>query len=464
MFKIPRRIDDLLPADTVQRMLDAIHSGDIATSVREVMGKVGVKDLRPIEKMQAAWQQTRSWLDSISGDTVRDSVQSTINATGQLFGPGFCNVPLASVVGYGYAKSAMAFQSGDQVLSRAQLIGRKCLGCSHVVWLTGASAAIRLLAQSLEIEEVLIARTDLIRIDNFGDIGQLLAFSGIPVTEVGASNGNTIEDWKRSLTSSRQLVLHVSPNGLEQEEAAKQRSRASHLAREIGATTVELLIDGVASSALAEQFRFPLIKEHLQDPAAIAIVPLNFLLGGPAGVFVAGNNPALEQIQQNAGSIGVATMGPTLVASTTALQLSSLGDELEAAATADLCINPDNLRDRAKRLSIQLDGVNAVSSATVVARSVELGPSPWHRYRHDSWAVQLLPKHSVSELTQLLAKGKLGPPIFAASSDQHVLLDLRFVPPSLDHELVNAIVAPTEERKESSAETSPAAPSSHNNS
>ena len=82
MFKIPRRIDDLLPADTVQRMLDAIHSGDIATSVREVMGKVGVKDLRPIEKMQAAWQQTRSWLDSISGDTVRDSVQSTINATG----------------------------------------------------------------------------------------------------------------------------------------------------------------------------------------------------------------------------------------------------------------------------------------------------------------------------------------------------------------------------------------------
>lgn len=455
MFKIPKRIDDLLPASAMEKVLDALHQPEIASTVRDALSKVGVKDLNPIDKMQSAWQQTRTWIDSLTGDgSNRTGHQpTTLNATGQLFARGVTGIPMASVVAFGYANSAMAFQSEGYASDRALAAGRNCIGCKEVAWICNAFSAIRLLADAAEVTELLIARTDLLRFEQFGDIQQILELTGLKILEIGASNAAAADDWTHAVQGSHQIVVTVSPNSLSQSQASQQRKDAIAAAHSSGAMVLELLIDGVANKQLAELFGYPLVKDQLESGADVVVLPTDFLLAGPSGVVVAGDSNSIEKARSKAKLAGLATTGPNLTASTTALQLESLGDEMQSSAASLLLTAPENLENRAKRLAIQLDGVRDIQHAEAIQREVPIAESPWDNYKITNWAIKLQPTISPEDLLNILSCGTRSKPILACEDGDAVILDLRFIPPNSDHELVEALIEADSDSKSESLES-----------
>jgi hypothetical protein len=109
-----------------------------------------------------------------------------------------------------------------------------------------------------------------------------------------------------------------------------------------------------------------------------------------------------------------------------------------------LSVSLANLKNRAKRLSLQLVDTEFISGVEIVERTNPLGASPWNRYRLPSAAVMAAVKIETATLLNKLRSGELGSSILCASQDGRVLIDLRFVPPRDDQEIVRALTRHSE--------------------
>ncbi|QDV24889.1 hypothetical protein [Aureliella helgolandensis] len=442
MIKIPRRLDDILPAAAMERVLDVLQQPELTASVRETLSKMGVKELNPIEKMQDAWRQTRVWLESMTGiQGSRRAATAVLNATGQLFHPQLAGSSMASAVAYGYANAALSFQFLEELQMRAQQVGRTTLGCAHTAWVSDVGNALRLVAKQFGATSLVVARSDLLRIAVLGDVSSLLELANLPITEIGATNQTTVDDWQQTLVQPSQLVVLVSPNSLPPSEAAAQRTAAIEAAQASGAQVLEILLDGVVSPAVAETLHCPLASQRLASGVDGIILPLNFLLGGPRGVLVAGEDARLGKLQRLADMGGVALSGPGLAAAVITLQFEQQGNESEAGVASALQLNPENLKDRASRLVIQLNDYGPIAMAEAVERRIPIGPAPWNRYELSNWAVKLTPRSTVASITDPLRQHREGRAILADYDATHAYFDLRFIMPSADHELVEAVSA-----------------------
>jgi seryl-tRNA(Sec) selenium transferase len=446
MVKIPRRLDELLPAMAMERLLDVLQQPDLSNKVREAMNKVGLRDATPLDKVKVAWQQARSWLDSLteSHSELTDGAR-VLNATGQLLHPRFAAVPSTPSVAYGYAKSAANYQLKDAIHFKVertveQIFGQSS-GSSRVILLSSIAETLRLLGCSERSRDgIVISRADSVRIPGVGDVRAMLEHCVHPLLEIGAANGVSGHDWTQALTSANQLLVLSSPNNLLANESAYHRTAAVAAARSCGACVVELLADGVLNQTLSETFGFSHARQRLEQGAHLVVLPLNLLIGGPCGVLVAGEPDLVNWLQRKAESIGMTLASPACSAATIALQTNSLGDELELGLAAPLLVNQDNLKNRARRMAVQLSGLGEIAEASEVSHRTPLGPTPWNRYELTSWAVRLQPKNSI----ELLAKQfqadckKVGLCVETASEDDALLLNLRFIPPENDHDLVAA--------------------------
>jgi hypothetical protein len=202
-----------------------------------------------------------------------------------------------------------------------------------------------------------------------------------------------------------------------------------------------LLADGVFSRQLADDYGFPFVLQRLEQGLDGVIVPLSLMLGGLHGALLIGSAEAVGPVAATAELTGTRLCGASLTAGLLALQASGLDGELQQGASSYLLANVENLKDRARRIAIQLKGVGEIADAVEVERSEVLGPTPWNRYQLVNWAVRLQPKNSLEQLTQALADAndKSAVQILPAVSGEAMLLDLRFVSPENDHEIVAAL-------------------------
>ncbi len=454
MVKIPKRLEELLPAAAMEKVLDVLQQPGISGTVRDALNKVGLKDANPLGQVQDAWQQARSWLDALASQ-VGEAKQpaSVINATGQLFRPEFTGVPLASSVAYGYAKSAAAFQLHAAVEARANQVARGVLGGTHV-WLNAPLATLQLLqiqpatSARPRVSKIVVSRADLVRISGWGDVRSMLTAGGGQIVEVGAANGATSRDWSAAFEASTDVLLLVSPNNLDAAAAKVHRDAAIAAAKQAGATVVELLLDGVVNAALATDFGFPDAASRLAHGTDVVLLPANFLLSGPPGTLVVGQAKMVEALTEAADLHEARLQGAQLAACSLALQLASLCDEVEAGIQGQLMTNANNLKNRARRLAIQLGDTRLVSTAVEVERTCDLGPAPWDRYQLHNWAVRLTPRETEDGAAERLRRQLLGGErddgtgvaIAAAVEGDALLIDLRFVAPEDDHEIVLSLV------------------------
>lgn len=453
-MRIPRRLDEILPAAAMEKFLDVLQQPDISGKLREALHRVGLQENSPLDKVKTAWQQARSWLDTLAEDGANSgSGQVILNAGGQLLSQQLPEIPLSPAVAYGFAKAATHYQLAAAVDAKAQTAVEHLLGRHAAAWLSSTSDALRLLTSTDACHGgVVLSRVDAVRVAGLGDIHAMLSAGHARLREVGAANGVSAEDWQACLTEPGQVVVLSSPNNLTRDEAVAHREQAIATARAAGAKVIEILADGVLSPELCDQFGFPDVRHCLDQGADVVVWPLHLLAGGPSGALVVGDSQLVTTVQRRAEASGVCLGGARLVAATMALQLAPLSQDAATGTLAQLLANPENLKNRARRVAVQLVELGEIGHAAECEIESVLGPSPWNRYRLQSWGVRLAPKNSMPDLKRQLAQGetKIGRKLHVVYEENALVVNLRFIPPEQDHELVQ-VVAGGSEPGESSA-------------
>ena len=451
MVKIPNRLEDLFPAAAVEKVLDALQQPDLSHKVREALGKVGLREVNPLGQVQQAWQLARGWLESMATDADFLEQESVVlNATGQLIDEALGRVPFSPIVARSLANAAAKYQNRDAIAARVASTARNVFEHRAACWECSTQTALHSLIGS---RRVLVAKSDLVRIPGLGDVGAML--EGLRIDEVGAANRCAAEDWRAACNGGdpdADCLLLVSPNGLQPAQAAQDRQEAIESARRFEIPVFELLADGMFHAQLANDYGFPEVRRQFSDGVQAVVVPLHLLIGGPRGSLTLGSESQVGGMQRRADLSGNSLVGAELLAANMAVQINALGDDLESGPTAHLSASPDNLKDRAHRLAIQLHDNGIVKSARETARTAFLGPPPWDKYTLHNWGVaceldlepaeslrRLLAGRRVDESTEKTENQVEPTPIAAALSENQLFLDVRFIDPKDDHRIVMAL-------------------------
>jgi L-seryl-tRNA(Ser) seleniumtransferase len=445
MVKIPTKFEDLLPPAALGKILEVLNQPALSGAVRDALHRVGIKDASPVEQVQEAWQQARDWVGQLANRIVSPVLANPqlINATGELARAEWQGFPMAPSVAEAYGVQAVNFHSAARLEEAAQHATQKVLQADDALFTNSLATALQLLQSTFHV--CAISRADTVRIPGFGDVGALLnpGLTAIDqqMHEVGATNGAAEEDWSRAITSSDQAIVLVSPNSLSPSDSDQQRAAAIRVAKATGAAVIELLVDGVSAPNKAEApFQFPVAQERLHSGASLVVLPLDGFLGGPAGACIAGNGKLIKMLRHNVSAQGGLLRGAALASVTVAMERAAAsGTALDTSVLDLLNANVANLRDRAKRLALQIANSEHVVAAEVLERAVPLGPSPWNRYSGPSVAVALTPRKDTASLLAILLCGENGPSILTITHSDKVLVDLRFVLPRDDHQIVKAL-------------------------
>ena len=459
MVKIPSKFEDILPPAALGKILDVLSQPALSGAFREALSRVGIKDASPVEQVQEAWQQARDWVGNFASRMVNPvhANPNLINATGELARPEWQGFPMAPTVAEACSVQAVNFHHAARLEESAQHTATKVLHAEDALFTSSLAGAIQLIVGGYK--KCAISRADTVRIPGFGDIGGLLAIGGDRVHEVGATNGATAEDWSRAISAADQAIVLVSPNSLSDVEAAQQRDAAIQVAQATGAVVFEVLIDGVCmANDLTATLQFPVAQQRLESGATAIVLPLDGLLGGPAGACIVGKSKAIKSLRGAATSQGLSMRGAALAGANVALERASLAAPLDMGVVDLVRANHLNLKDRAKRLAVQLVDSEHVQAVEAIERTNPLGASPWNRYCVASVALQLTPRKDAAQLMQVLQSGEFGPSVLCVVVNGKVLVDLKFVLPRDDHQIVKALNA-MQTRSATDAASGAAAPS-----
>ncbi len=442
MVKFPTRLEEFLPPQAVSKVLDLLSQPQLTNAVRETLQKVGIRDANPVGQVQDAWRQARGWFESVI-DRVMEQNQASpaaINATGTLFDTRWPSLPANSVAMQALLASAVSFQDQAQLEQFATRGAAATLGAQSALLVSSTAAAIALLARASSFQGGLVlSRTDILRIPGSTDVRAILESGKNPFLDVGAVNGATADDWNHNLTQSTQSLLRISPNSLELDDDRRQGNAALTRAREVGARIIDVVLDATLEPGVAE-LGFPLLSSKISGGSDVVIAPLDGLLGGPAGAVIAGREDVIQSLRVAALASGSLLHGPLLASAAAIFARDAQPERPRSSLALMLLTNSDNLKERARRLSIQLHNTQRIATAESIARTARLGSSPWHRYHLPTHVVMLVPRDcSAEELASELASGKLGTAIWVKVEDGRILIDLRFIDPADDYKVVETL-------------------------
>ncbi|MCA9193393.1 MAG: hypothetical protein KDB03_16590 [Planctomycetales bacterium] len=447
MVKIPTRLDELLPTGAVSKVFDLLQQQELSTTVREALQRVGFRDSQPIAQVQSAWRHAKDWIEGLARGDAQVSDVRLINATGRLFGSSWNSLPINVLPAQAYGALVADYIDHVCLDASSQKALRDLLNVKEGIWLNGLAGCWQSLATTEWTRAgVAIARTDLVR-NKAGDLRAIIEACGIDIWEVGANNGTSAEDWRKVLEErpGATLVL-VSPNMLSGQDAQTQRAMALAVARDRGSRVIEVVLDGVLDERVANTLGCPNLATSVQTGGDATIFPLDYLLGGPAGVVLCSCSESLAVPLSRADLLGTRLRGPELAAAIATMQSSS--SELEGLSDR-LASNLDNLKDRAKRLGIQVSGTKFIETATEQARQIEMGPAPWNRYCLSGYGLILKVRGELQhEFNQRLDRNPMNIRLVLDEIGGEYWLDLRFVLPKDDYriaEILNPDLNPKQE-------------------
>lgn len=438
MIKIPRRLEDLVPSAAIEKVLDVLNQPELYQNVKDAARK-SVQDYSPVEKVQSAWQQTRLWLEELTGASSQAGAVEILNATGALFYAPVEGLPASPLSAYGLAKASTGFRDAALQKKQAEHVAREIASAPHCIFASAVSASLSALAVASGAKRCVVAQCDLSRIGGIGNLARIVNSMNWEVVTIGASNGCSAEDWR--VVESGDLVLTVSPNGLSPQQCEAQANAALQAAKDKSALSVQILADGIFTHTESAP-KFPLVGERIAQ-GAVTITPLNLLLGGPSGALIAGAHACLNETAAIVSEFGTGIDAGQLEMAARALRIHASGEEDEGGIACLGANRIDNLRDRVKRMAVQLNDFGPIETAELSERTTPIGPAPWQNYVIHGSAVKLKPRDR-SALSERLSGNADQARILTAEEDGCFLLDLRFIPASKDHAIVNQITGLTD--------------------
>ncbi len=444
-MKIPHRLEDLYPATAVENLIELLQQPGLSSRLKETLNRVGLGEPNPLEQVQKAWQQARSWIESVASEGIIPNDSEAINASGNWLDPRFAAVPISTTIAQIVANHASKHRLREAGQARVRELSLQLFPDSASGFANSVLSALQALTQG---KRILVAKHELVKLEGIGNLSAMLRH--LDVLEIGAANGCDDQDYRTAfeeMNRQESVLLTISPLQRESPDATKHLQRLVGL-RSSGIEIIGLIADAVQSEELARRYGFPQIKDLAESGIDAWISPLDLLLGGPTGAMLAGRSALIDSAVKRLTAQGNALSLACQQAALTALQLGDLGDDALTGGSGPLLVNPEVLQERARRIAIQLNDTPLVSSAKEQRMERALAAAPWDRYRMVNWGVRITPREDVAKSEAMLRKGSYDagetilPPIVCRREDNDLFVDLRFVAPKDDHLIVRALSSP----------------------
>jgi L-seryl-tRNA(Ser) seleniumtransferase len=436
-MRIPSRLQELIPPAAVKQMMELVGQPSLLGGLREAAQKLGWKDAWQATHLRDAMQQAKRWVEAVGSRFGRDGGESrsSINATGQIFGEQWASTPLSSQAIQAYLAVASGYCSSGTASPDALKLLAKSVGAEKATVVHSIPLALRLVAQLNRCQGgFVVPRADCLRIGKT-DFRSLLA-SNATIVEIGASNGCEEKDFTENLNRAHQSTVTIFPSGIDRDgHISAHHDFAIVAAKSKGAISTEVILNASLHDLKPFGLSVPTIAERIQAGVDLVIVPGDGLVGGSACGLVIGKSSLVDEIEQTALSTGCQPNIGVMAA-----MCATIADAVDFESWKKLPIglmitnSGANLEDRARRLCIQIQASELISSVSTETLTTPVGDGIWSRCTLSSTALRLVPRNeSADSLATKL--GSLPVPIVVLQKNDAVYVVLRTVDPSEDRDI-----------------------------
>ena len=447
-------VTELLAKPPLKGMVDTLSHNAVVDGIREFLGKMReeLRERTP-DNLPQVGELAEKIADWLHGKQ-RSGLRPVINATGVLLHTGLGRAPLAKSacdamqkVAQGYANLEVDLESGKRS-HRLDFISKqlaKLTGAdAALVVNNNAGATVVVLSALAAGREVIVSRGQLVEIGGSFRLPDVMQACGATLHDVGTTNKTRIDDYEQAINERTGALLRVHTSNFRVVGFTDQPSLAELVAL---ARRSELpLIDDIGSGALIDFARYgfpeePVAAKSLKAGADLVLFSGDKLMGGPQCGIIAGRKSWIDKIKTHPlmRALRVDKMTLAALSSTLDLYVDPAQAEQEIPLLAALSTSVENLKLRADRLSLQMDALPHFHAEPMQGIAY-LGGGSMPDQQLPTWAVKIShDKIKVDRLTQMLRTGE--PSVFGRIQNDHLMLDLRSVPPSDDATLVTCLQA-----------------------
>lgn len=374
------------------------------------------------------------------------SIRRVINATGVVLHTNLGRAPLSDAArqamleaaGYCNLEYDVAAGARGRRGGRAEdLLAELTEAESAIIVNNCAAAALLVLSTLARNGDTIVSRGELVEIGGDFRVPEVMAQSGTHMVEVGATNRTRLTDYRHAITENTRLLMRVHTSNFR--IVGFTRTPTLHELAELAHNAGLPLYEDAGSGALIDFAEFgiegePVISESIRQGADVVSFSGDKLLGGPQSGLIVGRRELIERMRKNplyramrADKLRLAALEATLDAYN--LGTPSPAQAMIAMPAADISARAETLIQRLADSSLELEIIDGESA--VGGGSAPTSPLP---------TKLISAKQSGQTANQVeAALRKLEAPVLVRILDERVVIDLRTVPVSEEHELEKAL-------------------------
>ena len=374
------------------------------------------------------------------------SIRRVINATGVVLHTNLGRAPLsdaarqAMLEAAGYCNLEYDVTAGARGRrgGRAEDLLAEMTGAESAIVVNNCAAAALLVLSTLARNgDTIVSRGELVEIGGDFRVPDVMAQSGTHMVEVGTTNRTRLADYRHAITENTRLLMRVHTSNFRIVGFTKTPTvrELAELAHNAGLP----LYEDAGSGALIDFAEFgiegePVIRDSIKQGADVVSFSGDKLLGGPQSGLIVGPRELIEHMRKNPLYRAMRADKLRLAALEATLEAYNLGtpSPVQAMITmpaADISARAEALIQRLADSSLELEIIDGESA--VGGGSAPTSPLPTKLIsakRNGRTANQMESALRASEV-----------PVLVRILDERVVIDLRTVPVSEEHELERAL-------------------------
>jgi len=444
-------VDDLLRSQTATSLVETVgrkrltdHARNVVQSLRN---DLHVEDGSATKERLLAEAESRLSLEWHMSQT--SGLRRAINATGVVIHTNLGRAPLseaarqALIDASGYCNVEYDIATGDRG-KRGENVERmicNLTGAEDAIVVNNCAAAAYLVLTAFAVgRNVIISRGELVEIGGEFRVPDVLARSGVTLTEVGTTNRTKLADYEKAINDKTAMILKVHPSnyrivGFTTSPDLKDLAALAH-EKNI------LLVEDAGSGALRDLTGMglsdePVISESISAGADVVTFSGDKLLGGPQAGIIAGSKKCIGILRRDPLYRALRVSKLIYAALEATLESYLRGTETgDVPVLKMLSADKPSLEQRCRLLIERLTNSNLKTEVATGRSAVGGGAAPLTQPE----SPLVLLSHSALSADELLsALRQSNVPIIARIVDDRVAIDLRTVAESEEEELFGAL-------------------------
>ena len=444
-------VDDLLRSQTATSLVETVGRKRLTDYARNVVqslrNDLRMEDGSATKERLLAEAESRLSLEWHMSQT--SGLRRAINATGVVIHTNLGRAPLseaarqALIDASGYCNVEYDIVTGDRG-KRGENVERmicNLTGAEDAIVVNNCAAAAYLVLTAFAVgRNVIISRGELVEIGGEFRVPDVLARSGVTLTEVGTTNRTKLADYEKAINDKTAMILKVHPSnyrivGFTTSPDLKDLAALAH-EKNI------LLVEDAGSGALRDLTGMglsdePVISESISAGADVVTFSGDKLLGGPQAGIIAGSKKCIDILRRDPLYRALRVSKLIYAALEATLESYLRGTETgDVPVLKMLSSDKQSLEQRCRLLIERLTNSNLKTEVATGRSAVGGGAAPLTQPE----SPLVLLSHSALSADELLAalrRSKI--PIIARIVDDRVAIDLRTVAESEEEELFQAL-------------------------